>query len=85
MKTNSISDWIKENSWGLLGLVFVAGGLFYNIKDNGNRLTTIENRLNKQDDYNDNIDQKIDDIKAWISYEKGRQAGIKEMQEQLKK
>ena len=78
MKTNSISDWIKENSWGLLGLVFVAGGLYFSIKANDKKLTNDDTRFDKQDDYNTNTDQKIDDIKATQNYNLGYRDGIKE-------
>ena len=77
-----MTNWIKNNIQVVLSIamvVFTAGLLVAKLREVDTRQSAIEARQDKQDDYNGNTDQKIDDLKAWVEYQKGYQQAVKDL------
>lgn len=73
--------WFKENIIGVLGIVCIAAGIYFQVNNHEKRLNNDDTLFSKQDDYNSNTDQKIDDVKATTNYMTGFKDGMKEERE----
>ena len=78
-----MTKWLKDNVMGIIGIVFIAGGLYVTLNNHDKRLSNHDELFSKQDDYNSNTDQKIDDAKSSLDYIKGYMNGVKDEQEKI--